>query len=98
MDLGARATLADINLMPYAARLDYLGLLDLWTADRPRMRDWWEQARNGRASSPGFKTSSPSRNSRKCGPMGPRSGTTWPSLIAGLRRGELRHDRSLERR
>ena len=40
--LGPRVTLADINLMPYAARLDYLGLLDLWLADRPRIRDWWD--------------------------------------------------------
>src|SRR5271167_4770373 len=29
--LGAGPTLADINLMPLVARLDYLGLLDLWT-------------------------------------------------------------------
>ena len=37
-------SLADINLMPYVARLDYLNLLDIWTADRPRMRAWWERA------------------------------------------------------
>jgi glutathione S-transferase len=43
--VGARPTLADINLMPFAARLDYLGLLDLWTGDRPRVNDWWARAR-----------------------------------------------------
>jgi glutathione S-transferase len=42
--LGAQPTLADINLMPYAARLDYLGLLDLWTGDRPHVRAWWTRA------------------------------------------------------
>jgi glutathione S-transferase len=42
--LGTRPTLADINLMPFAARLDYLGLLDVWTGDRPRVRDWWALA------------------------------------------------------
>ncbi len=42
--LGADPTLADINLMPLVARLDYLGLLDLWTADRPRVRQWWAHA------------------------------------------------------
>jgi glutathione S-transferase len=42
--LGANPTLADINLMPYAARLDYLGLLDLWTANRPHVQDWWKHA------------------------------------------------------
>ena len=31
--LGADPSLADINLMPFAARLDYLGLLDLWTGE-----------------------------------------------------------------
>ena len=39
--LGADPSLADINLMPFAARLDYLRLLDLWTEHRPRVQDWW---------------------------------------------------------
>jgi glutathione S-transferase len=43
--LGANPTLADINLMPYAARLDYLGLLDLWIKNRPHVRAWWTAAR-----------------------------------------------------
>jgi glutathione S-transferase len=43
--LGAEPTLADINLMPFAARLDYLGLLDLWIGDRPHVQAWWAQAR-----------------------------------------------------
>ncbi len=42
--LGSDPTLADINMMPFAARLDYLGLLDLWIGDRPRVRKWWAQA------------------------------------------------------
>jgi glutathione S-transferase len=42
--VGNRPTLADISLMPFAARLDYLGLLDLWTKNRPRVRDWWTMA------------------------------------------------------
>jgi glutathione S-transferase len=42
--LGFDPTLADINLMPYAARLDYLGLLDLWMKDRPYARAWWATA------------------------------------------------------
>jgi len=42
--LGGHPTLADINLMPFAARLDYLGLLDLWLTDRPRVRAWWALA------------------------------------------------------
>lgn len=42
--LGRSPTLADIALMPYAARLDYLGLLGVWIDDRPRVRDWWRVA------------------------------------------------------
>lgn len=38
-------SLADINLMPYVARLDYLNLLDIFTAGRPATRAWWERAR-----------------------------------------------------
>jgi glutathione S-transferase len=40
--MGDAVTLADINLMPYVARLDYLGLLDLWTEHRPLVRAWWQ--------------------------------------------------------
>jgi glutathione S-transferase len=43
--MGDRATLADIGLMPYVARLDYLNLLDLWTAGRPRTEAWWQDVR-----------------------------------------------------
>jgi glutathione S-transferase len=42
--LGSDPTLADINLMPYAARLDYLGLIDLWTEGRPHVQKWWAHA------------------------------------------------------
>ncbi len=33
--LGSGYSLADISLMPYVGRLDYLGLLAPWTAERP---------------------------------------------------------------
>jgi ganglioside-induced differentiation-associated protein 1 len=42
--LGAEPSLADINLMPFAARLEYLELLDLWTTGRPRVQAWWAHA------------------------------------------------------
>jgi glutathione S-transferase len=50
--LGADPSLADINLMPLVARLDYLGLLDLWTDNRPLVRRWWAHA----SAWPSFKT------------------------------------------
>lgn len=42
--LGETLTLADINLMPLVARLDYLSLLDVWIAERPRVQAWWRRA------------------------------------------------------
>jgi glutathione S-transferase len=50
--LGKRVTLADINLMPLVARLAYLGLLDVWTHDRPHVNLWWKQVQEW----PSFKT------------------------------------------
>jgi len=42
--VGDRVTLADVALMPYAARLDYLGLLGVWIEGRRRIQDWWARA------------------------------------------------------
>ncbi len=41
--LGREMSLGDINLMPFVARLNYLNLLDLWTADRPHVIAWWRR-------------------------------------------------------
>jgi glutathione S-transferase len=53
--IGASPTLADVNLMPYAARLDYLGLLGVWIDDRPRIRDWWARASDWSAYKSGLR-------------------------------------------
>ena len=39
--VGKQMTLADINMMPFVARLDYLDLLDVWISERPAAQDWW---------------------------------------------------------
>jgi len=39
--LGKSPTLADINMMPFVARLSYLELLGAWTNARPRINEWW---------------------------------------------------------
>ena len=44
--LGDVPSLADVNMMPYVARLAYLGLLDIWTAERPHVRAWWAMVQN----------------------------------------------------
>jgi ganglioside-induced differentiation-associated protein 1 len=41
--VGSQMTLADVNMMPFVARLAYLDLLDVWIADRPAARAWWHR-------------------------------------------------------
>ena len=41
---GAEPSLGDIGLMPYVARLAFLGLLPLWLEDRPAVEAWWRRA------------------------------------------------------
>jgi len=41
--LGDRSTLAEINLAPYFARLEYINLLDICTGDRPAAADWFKR-------------------------------------------------------
>ena len=43
--LGDMFTLADINMIPYVWRIEYLNLLDIWMDDRPRVAEWWERAK-----------------------------------------------------
>ncbi|HSA66688.1 MAG TPA: glutathione S-transferase family protein, partial [Methyloceanibacter sp.] len=43
--VGGAFSFAEINLMPYLARLEYLALLDVWIEGRPRVRAWWERAK-----------------------------------------------------
>ena len=42
--LGAELSLADINMMPYVARVHYLNLLDLWLEHRPLTQAWFARA------------------------------------------------------
>ena len=38
-------SLGDINIIPFAARLEYLDLLDVWIAGRPAIQRWWARAK-----------------------------------------------------
>ena len=53
--LGQQFSLADVNMMPFVARLDYLDMLDVWTTDRPNVQAWWKRARER----PSFVTAIP---------------------------------------
>lgn len=41
--VGEAMTLADVNMMPFVARLAYLDLLDVWIAGRPAVQGWWRR-------------------------------------------------------
>jgi glutathione S-transferase len=43
--VGQNFSLADINVIPFAARLDYLTLLDVWIKHRPLVAAWWQKAK-----------------------------------------------------
>lgn len=46
---GSQFSLGDVNVMPFAARLEYLGLLDLWLSERPNLQGWWARAKARRS-------------------------------------------------
>jgi glutathione S-transferase len=41
--VGDQFTLADVNLAPYLARLEHMGLLDVWIAERPTVAEWFRR-------------------------------------------------------
>lgn len=43
--VGGAFSLADINLTPYVARLEYLDLLGLYVEERPRVQAWWARVK-----------------------------------------------------
>ena len=43
--LGRAFTLADINMIPYLWRIEYLDLIDIWLDHHPKAADWWERAK-----------------------------------------------------
>jgi glutathione S-transferase len=43
--VGSKFSLADINVIPFAARLDYLTVLDVWIKERPLVAAWWQKAK-----------------------------------------------------
>jgi glutathione S-transferase len=43
--VGQNFSLADVNVIPFAARLDYLTILDVWIKERPLVAAWWQKAK-----------------------------------------------------
>ena len=86
--VGAQPTLADVNLMPFAARLDYLGLLDLWTHDRPCVNAWWALAREWPSFRRGLRDLITEAEFAEMRTHGPTIRDDVAALLAGLRTGE----------
>jgi glutathione S-transferase len=84
--LGDQLTLADINLMPYAARLDYLGLLGLWFNGRPRTTAWWERAREWPSFRRGLRDRIAEAEFIEMRTHGPKIRDEMAALLVGLRR------------
>jgi len=87
--LGGRPSLADINLMPFAARLDYLGLLDLWIKDRPRAIAWWTLAREWPSFKTGLRDLISEAEFSEMRMHGPRIASDVGEIIAEVRRNML---------
>jgi len=87
--LGSDPTLADINLMPYAARLDYLGLLDLWIKDRSRVKAWWTSAREWPSHKSGLHDMISEAEFSEMRMHGPKIADDLTETIAEVRRSTL---------
>jgi glutathione S-transferase len=84
--LGSDPSLADINLMPFAARLDYLGLLDLWIEKRPHAGAWWALARQWPSFKAGLHDLISDAEFSEMRMHGPRIADDVAAIIAEVRR------------
>jgi glutathione S-transferase len=86
--LGDKPTLADIALMPYVARLDYLGLLEVWTENRPHIGDWWAQTQEWPSFKRGLRERVSEDEYAEMRTHGPKIRTEVAALVAGLHHAE----------
>ena len=84
--LGNQVTLADINLMPFVARLDYLGLLDAWTQNRPHVNAWWKRAQQWPSFKSGLSDLITEAEYAEMATHGPKIRDELAALLADVRR------------
>jgi glutathione S-transferase len=87
--VGASPSLADINLMPFAARLDYLGLLDLWIKNRPSVMAWWALVREWPSFKTGLRDLISEAEFSEMRLHGPKIASDVAEIIAEVRRNTL---------
>jgi glutathione S-transferase len=85
--LGDMVSLADINMMPFVARLEYLGLIGVWIDDRPRVRDWWERAQAWPSFKKGLRDLITEAEFAEMRTYGPKIRDEVSARLAGLRNG-----------
>ncbi len=86
--LGNQFTLAEINLVPYVARLEYLNMLDIWTKERRQVIDWLRRIQ----ARPSYKTEVINWiRHDECAEMR-EAGTRIKPRIAAFREHYLAHD------
>jgi len=83
---GPKATLADINMMPFVARLAFLDLLEAWTADRPHINAWWAQVQAWPSFRRGLRDLVTETELTEMRTHGPKIRGDVEALIAGLRK------------
>jgi glutathione S-transferase len=84
--LGQQPTLADINMMPFVARLAYLGLLGAWTDQRPHINAWWVQVQEWPSFKRGLQDLISEAEFAEMRTHGPKIRADVERLVAGLRR------------
>ncbi len=87
--MGDAATLADIALMPYVARLSYLGLLELWIADRPAAKRWWAQVETWPSFRAGITVPMIPHEAEEMALHGPKIRAELTDSLTELRQGTL---------
>jgi glutathione S-transferase len=91
--LGERPTLADINLMPFAARLHYLRLLDLWLENRPHVASWWALAREWPHFKSGLRDLLSEAELSDMATHGPKIAADVAAILADVRAGMVAANR-----
>ena len=74
--------------MPYVARLDYLGLLGVWTENRPHFRAWWAQAQEWPSFKRGLRDRVSEDELAEMRTHGPKIRDELAALVARLRHAE----------
>jgi glutathione S-transferase len=83
--LGRRPTLADINMMPFVARLAYLGLLGAWIVQRPHINAWWAMVQEWPSFKRGLHDLISETEFAEMRTHGPKIRADVEKLVAGLR-------------